>query len=1066
MKYIILLLFNIFCISSYGQINISGKVLSSDDNTPLAGATVAIKNTRISTSTGDNGHFYVPATAATCTLIVSYVGYQTRQLGVSLPLKEPLVIRLVPVVQQLNEVMVSTGYQQLPKERATGSFSFVGRELLTQQVGVDVLSRLPAVANGLVSDRGTNSSGKLLIRGLSTIQGPKGPLIVVDNFPYDGDISNINPNDVETVTLLKDAAASSIWGAKAGNGVIVITTKNAAFNQPLSVAFNSNISIGGKPSLSYVKQMSSPDFIDVEQMLYGKGYYDRYINASDHPELSPVVELLAQRTNGTISEADADAEINVLRSIDVRDQFSRYVYQPSVNQQYALTLQAGSDKWKWLAFTGYDKDESNLDADYGRLNLHFQNTLEPLKNLQLESGVYYTQSKTTSGKAGYGDITQKSGTYFLPYMQLADENGNPAAVAKDHSLGYIMNAGNGKLLDWHYYPLEDYKHTTSAATLTSVLINAGIRYQVIKGMSAEVKYRYEREQTAGRNLSDLQSYFARDMINRFTQVSPAGEVSYPVPVGSIFDLSHSLLESQNLRGQLNFNHNWHSNNVVAIAGAEIRSAHTTGDQNRYYGYNSDNLSFGSVSVSTPYPDFITGADNFIPANSGISDKTIRYVSYYGNAAWTFHAKYTFSVSARRDASNLFGVNTNDLWNPFWSAGAAWDLSAEPFFKWEPLPYLKLRATYGSGGNVNPSMAAVTTIQYYSQVNAYTGTPFSYFSNYYNPDLQWETSQMMNLALDFKTKNNILSGSIACYRKKGTNLFGAAQLDYTGGVGSQIIKNVAAIKGHGMDIELNSINSNRAVKWITTLNYSYNSDQVVTYYLNSTQGSNFISNNATVPVSGVEGKPVYSIFAYKWAGLDPETGDPRGYLDGKVSTDYRGMTTNSDLSDLKYMGPAIPTHYGSLVNTVSYKGFSLNLSIVYKLGYYFRRNSINYSNLFKYWLGNSDFARRWQKPGDELTTSVPSMVYPAVTARDNFYAGSEVLVDKGDHVRLQYVSLSYEFTHERFKKLPLRSIQVYANVNNAGILWRANKDHIDPDYNYGLYPLTQPRTWSLGIRIKP
>jgi hypothetical protein len=326
--------------------------------------------------------------------------------------------------------------------------------------------------------------------------------------------------------------------------------------------------------------------------------------------------------------------------------------------------------------------------------------------------------------------------------------------------------------------------------------------------------------------------------------------------------------------------------------------------------------------------------------------------------------------------------------------------------------------------------------------------------------------MMNLALDFKTKNNILSGSIACYRKKGTNLFGAAQLDYTGGVGSQIIKNVAAIKGHGMDIELNSINSNRAVKWITTLNYSYNSDQVVTYYLNSTQGSNFISNNATVPVSGVEGKPVYSIFAYKWAGLDPETGDPRGYLDGKVSTDYRGMTTNSDLSDLKYMGPAIPTHYGSLVNTVSYKGFSLNLSIVYKLGYYFRRNSINYSNLFKYWLGNSDFARRWQKPGDELTTSVPSMVYPAVTARDNFYAGSEVLVDKGDHVRLQYVSLSYEFTHERFKKLPLRSIQVYANVNNAGILWRANKDHIDPDYNYGLYPLTQPRTWSLGIRIKP
>ncbi|MGN6603444.1 MAG: SusC/RagA family TonB-linked outer membrane protein [Ginsengibacter sp.] len=1066
MKYIILLLFNIFSIVSYGQINIAGKVVSSDNNTPLSGATVSIKNTHVSTSTADNGNFYIPAEAPSFTLIVTYVGYQTRQLQISVPLKEPLVIRLVPVAKKLDEVMVSTGYQQLPKERATGSFSQVGNDLLNRQVSVDVLSRLPAVANGLLSDKGTNLSGKLLIRGLSTIQGPKEPLIVVDNFPYDGDISNINPNDVESVTLLKDAAASSIWGAKAGNGVIVITTKSAAFNQPLSVEFNSNLSIGDKPDLSYLKQMSSSDFIDVEKMLYGKGYYDRYINASDHPELSPVVELLNQQTNGTISEADANAQINALRKIDVRDQFIRYVYQPSVNQQYALTLQGGSDKWKWLAFTGYDQDESDLDAGYGRLNLHFQNTLKPLKNLQLESGVYYTQSKTTSGKAGYGDITQKSGEYFLPYMQLADDKGNPVAVVKDHSLSYIAGAGDGKLLDWHYYPLEDYKHTTSASVLTSVLINAGIRYRFTKWLNAGISYRYEREDNGINSLSDGQSYYTRDMINRFTQISPSGEVSYPIPVGGIYDISHSLLQSHNLRGQLNFDHSWSDNHLVAIAGTEIRSAHTTGNQTRYYGYNSDNLSFGSVSEANAYPDFITGYADYIPSNSAISDKTIRYVSYYGNAAWTFRSKYTLSASARRDASNLFGVNTNDLWNPFWSAGAAWDLSAEPFYRWASLPFLKLRGTYGSSGNVNPSKAAVTTIQYYSTVNFYTGTPFSYFTNYNNPDLQWETSQMMNLALDFKTKNNILSGSIDYYQKKGTNLFGAAQLDYTGGVGSQINKNVAAIKGHGIDLQINSININRQVKWMTTLNYSYNADEVVTYYLNSQQASNFISFSSTVPVSGVEGKPIYSLFAYKWAGLDPETGDPQGYLDGKVSKDYRGMTVNADITDLTYVGSAIPTHYGSLINTVSYKGFSVNFCITFKLGYYFRRASINYSNLYKYWAGNADFANRWQKPGDELTTNVPSMTYPAVSARDNFYAGSEVLVYKGDHVRLQYINLEYEFTRERFPKLPLRSIQLYGNANNIGILWRANKDHIDPDYNYGLYPLPQPLAWSFGIRIKP
>lgn len=1067
MKYFILAVFTCcFCIAACGQTAIKGTVVSSADNTPLPGSTVAIKDSRISTSADDKGNFYLPLVYPKFTLLVSSVGYHSKEIEISILLKKPLIIKLTPVATKLSEVMVSTGYQQLPKERATGSFSEVGNRLLNQQVSADVLSRLPAIANGLTSDRGTNLSGKLLIRGLSTIQGPKEPLIVVNNFPYDGDIANINPNDVQSVTLLKDAAASSIWGAKAGNGVIVITTKSASFNEPLSVEFNSNVTIGDKPDLSYVKQMSSSDFIDVEQMLYDKGYYDRYINAEDHPELSPVVELLNQKTNGNISEADANAQINALRNTDVRGQFTRYVYRPSLNRQYALTLQGGTDKWKWLTFTGYDNDKSNLDAGYDRLNLHFQNTLRPLRNLQVESGVYYTQSKTTGGKGGYGDITQKSGQYFLPYMQLADANGNAVPVVKDHSLDYIANAGDGKLLDWHYYPLEDYKHTTSENALTSVLIHAGIRYQFAKWLSAGITYRYEREQNGLSNLSDLQSYYARDMINRFTQISPSGEVSYPIPVGGIFDISHSLLQSHNLRGQLNLDHSWRNHNVVAIAGAEIRSTHTTGDQNRYYGYNSDNLSFGNVSVATAYPDFITGSDDFIPANSAISDKTIRYVSYYGNAAWTLLSRYTFSASARRDASNLFGVNTNDLWNPFWSAGAAWDLSAEPFYKWASLPYLKLRSTYGSAGNVNPSMAAVTTIQYSSTVNEYTGTPFSRFSNYYNPDLQWETSQMMNLALDFKTKNNTLSGSIDYYQKKGTNLFGSAQLDYTGGVGSQINKNVAAIKGHGMDIELNSVNINRTVKWFTTLNYSYNRDKVVTYYLNSKQGSNFISNNATVPVSGVEGKPVYSIFAYEWAGLDPETGDPQGYLDGKVSKDYRGMTINSDLSDLKYMGSAIPTQYGSLINTVNYKGFTVNLCIVFKLGYYFRRTSINYSNLFKYWVGNADFAHRWQKPGDELVTNVPSMTYPSITARDNFYAGSEVLVDKGDHVRLQYINLNYEFSRQHFPKLPLRSIQLYANVNNLGILWRANKDHIDPDYNYGLYPLTQPHTWSFGIRIKP
>jgi hypothetical protein len=164
-----------------------------------------------------------------------------------------------------------------------------------------------------------------------------------------------------------------------------------------------------------------------------------------------------------------------------------------------------------------------------------------------------------------------------------------------------------------------------------------------------------------------------------------------------------------------------------------------------------------------------------------------------------------------------------------------------------------------------------------------------------------------------------------------------------------------------------------------------------------------------------------------------------------------------------MGSALPTVFGSFINSVSYKSISLNFSIIYKLGYYFRRSSINYNNLYSNWDGHADFADRWQVPGDELKTNVPSMVYPSSFNRDRFYSGSEVLVDKGDHIRLQYVNLSYDFKDGLKRKSFLGSFQVYVNASNLGIIWRANKHGIDPDYNYGSYALPQPVTIAIGLR---
>lgn len=222
------------CVPMMAQHSLSGYVITEENALPLKGASVAIqnKNTKSVILTDQKGFFSFETKEGKLTLIISHVGYTTKTLEVVLPLSEPLKIVLSHKVTDIEGVNISTGYQRIPKERATGSFTFTGNKLLNQQVTTNILDRLANVAGGVILERGTSGEPKLMVRGISTINGPKSPLIVVDNFPYEGDISNINPNMVESITVLKDASAASIWGARAANGVIVITTKTGRFNQP------------------------------------------------------------------------------------------------------------------------------------------------------------------------------------------------------------------------------------------------------------------------------------------------------------------------------------------------------------------------------------------------------------------------------------------------------------------------------------------------------------------------------------------------------------------------------------------------------------------------------------------------------------------------------------------------------------------------------------------------------------------------------------------------------------------------------------------------------------------
>jgi hypothetical protein len=216
------------------------------------------------------------------------------------------------------------------------------------------------------------------------------------------------------------------------------------------------------------------------------------------------------------------------------------------------------------------------------------------------------------------------------------------------------------------------------------------------------------------------------------------------------------------------------------------------------------------------------------------------------------------------------------------------------------------------------------------------------------------------------------------------------------------------------------------------------------------------------ISPFVGRPLYSVYALRWGGLDPLTGDPRGLLNKQITKNYSLIVNSADLDNLVYMGPASPPVFGSWRNSFYWRQFGLSWNILYKMGYVFRRNSIFYSQIFGgISSGHSDFERRWQNPGDEKTTNVPSLVYTTDNLRDNFYQNSTVLVEKGDHIRLQDVLLSYDIDRAVYKRLPVARVKLYLYANNLGILWKANHAGVDPDNISGI---PNPRTLAIGAKM--
>ncbi len=1068
MKYIpyILLLLTVSS-GAYAQELLKGRVIDRQTARPVQGATIYSLSLAGPVKSDAHGEFTIPGKRG-MEVRISHLGY--RDLEEVWPDHgSTATFHLTSAVHTIDSIVVSTGYQYIPKERATGSFDYLSERELNVSTSGDIMERLEGMVSGLDFDRrmegsvtntlsslmGNGKPVSLSIRGLSTLNSNTAPLIILDNFPYEGDLAAINPNDIQSVTVLKDASASSIWGARAGNGVIVMTTKKGAYDKKTEIDVKANFYFSERPDLSYNPGfLPSGAFMQVEQELYDRGFYN--VDPAYLLPHSPFVELLA----GSPTQAEIDEKTALWSGYDIRRDIEKYLYRPRSGQNHQIGISGGSQSMNYR-FTGfYDSEHAETQGNsFHRKGLRSYTAFRPVKGLELFADLTFTHNPTVSNGIPRTDLLQTGRASLYPYARLVGDKGEHLPLLRTYRNPVVQEAEANGLLPWEYVPLDELKINDNRSDRRELRLNSGIRYRLLDGVGLSTNFMWNDDNGVRTSLISPESYYIRDLVNQYTQA----DGSYAYPLGGKLVNRYTKRSSLAGRTQLDVNRRFGSHEISAVLGYEVRQDRSDGQTLSLIGYDGATLTYVQrLDYTEQFDTHPQGRKRTLPIE-GISmvDLIDRFVSTYANASYTFDRRYTLSASARKDASNLFGVRTNQKSVPLWSLGASWQILDRDSPK--GMGRLLLRGSYGASGNVNKQVTAYPVI-YYS-VNSMTGLRQADFTTPGNPELRWERVRQANIGADFTLLGNALSGSLEWYRKWADDLIGEVNLDPTIGFfqGSVPVAkmNYAGMVTKGVDLRLNTFLRMGGVDWGSNILFTYVTDRVTTY---TGEKSNLLyyTNQASPPR---EGYPRYAMNSYPWLGLDPQTGDPLVSVDNGPSTDYAAFIRSLGVDDLLYNGPQNPPFFGSWRHVFSYRGLGIGFSLLYKAGHYFRRSSINYYQLFNSWQGHRDYGDRWQKPGDETWTQVPSISYDMAVAvnRSGIYEKSPYLVERGDHVRLQQVNLSYSLPGRWSGSVGARSVNIYLYADNLGILWRANRHGLDPDRpNADILPA---KRFSMGLQVK-
>lgn len=1043
MKQLSLLAVGLFlAMALFAQRSISGRVTDERGN-PLQGASVQVLGTQTGTSTKADGTYSISVPQNARMLIFSSIGLEPQQITIGS--SNTIDVRLSQAIQELSTVVVQVPYGTVKKTAFTGSESTVTAKTLEKQQVTSVTKALEGLVSGIITTNGGGSPGSsadIRIRGIGSVNASSAPLYVLNGVPYDGQISSISMDDIETVTVLKDAAAAALYGSRAANGVVMITTKKGKKGKAtVTASIRQGYMSRGIPEYDMVK---SKDYYEVmweairNSLVYGPSNMPMAAAGQQASlSLTDVNHLVYNAYNVPGSQVidPVTGKLNTNATLLWEDSWDDEVYRVAPRTNANFSVSGAGDKSDYFISAGYLSEPGTVIAsDFKRYNMRIN--VNTAATSWLNAGI--NLDGAMSQQDGYADGTANMNPFYYT------RNIGPIYPVwqRDASGNKVIDPSTGEpALDWGT-PLQMGARPYAGGFNLLGMLNLNERS--LKRFSGNANGYIEMNFLKNFSFKTTIGFNYTDRYNTIFQNSEFGDA---VGVGGRSTKTNVRQTSLTANEVLSWNKEFGNHSVRALAGHEN------------YRFQVDQLSGTRTGFPFPGTTELNTAATIEDASSYQDNHRIE--SYFTGVNYSFGQKYLASASFRRDGTSRF--HSDSRWGNFYSVGAGWRISQEPFMQhinW--LNELKLKVSYGEQGNEDILYADLTS-NYYAYQNLYllgdwnnVGNPGAMPAGLPNPALQWESNKVFNLGADFVVFDNRLQGTIEFFNRESDNLLFDVPLPTSTG-NESITRNIGSMRNTGVELSLGyNVIRKRDFDWRVDLNLTHFRNKIT-----KLPQEEIITGTKKLMV----GKSIYDYWLREFAGVDAATGEALFYKDildanGKP-TGERILTNNSAQASFYYHGTAIPDLNGGVTNSFRYKEFELSFLLTFATGGKFYDN--NYATLMHFgdyghaW--HSDILNRWQKPGDR--TNVPK-VQNSIPNQNTI--SSRFLFD-GSYLNVKNVTLAYNIPRSLAGQLRISGARVFANVDNAWLF--TTRKGMDPQRAFqGTSDFSYPpfRTVTVGLNL--